>query len=141
MAEKHRAEQIGYKQDVLDNTTDVSVDSVPADGETASDFMQRFVGIVDRNLDNDNLSPALIADEMNMSQRQFYRRFKEMSLLSPAVYIKNYRIEKAAQMLRTTDKNIMEVLTDAGFKSKAYFYKEFAQRYGCTPMEYKNKSK
>ena len=139
-AEKHQAERLGAKQNLQDNTPCVPNAAVEMTNEAPSGFIHRFVEIVDSNLDNDNLSPALIASEMNMSQRQFYRRFKEVSLLSPAVYIKNYRIEKAAQMLRTTDKNIIEILTSAGFKSKAYFYKEFAQRYGCTPMEYKKKN-
>lgn len=103
-----------------------------------SQFMARFLLIIDKHLSDEDLSTNLIADEMNMSARQFYRRFKECSLLSPAVFIKNHRVERAAQLLTDTNKNIQDILFDVGFKSKAYFYKEFSVRYGCTPKEYRD---
>lgn len=114
-----------------DEDTDATHDTQP-------EFMSRLNAIIDRNLNNENLSVALIANEMNMSQRHFYRRFKEFSLLSPAVLVKNRRLERAASMLRDTDMSIQDILFAAGFKSKAYFYKEFAQRYGCTPRDYRD---
>ena len=74
---------------------------------------------------------------MNISPRQYYRRFKEISGLSPTDFIKNYRIEKAAALLLETDWPILKVISEVGIQSRSYFYKEFASRYGVTPKVYK----
>ena len=74
---------------------------------------------------------------MNISSRMFYRKFKEVSSLSPTLYIKNLRIERAAALLAETNMSIGEILFETGFQSKAYFYKCFFARYGCTPKSYR----
>lgn len=56
-------------------------------------------------------------------------------------YIKNIRIEKAENLLKTTDLNISEVVYTIGFTSRSYFSKIFKEKYNCSPRYYQEKSR
>lgn len=101
-------------------------------------FVKQLLQVLDNHLDKEDLGTAFIAEQMNISPRQYYRKFKEISGLSSTDFIKNYRIEKAARLLIETDWSIQKVISEVGIQSRSYFYKEFASRYGVTPKTYKN---
>jgi len=82
-----------------------------------------------------------MAEKMNMSTRQFYRKVKELSGLPPSDFIKKYRLERASQLLLETDLTIQEVIESIGISSRPYFYKEFSRRYGTTPKLYREQYK
>ena len=102
-----------------------------------ANFVKRLMQILDANLDKENLNTAFIAEQMNISLRQYYRKFKEVSTLSSTDFIKKYRIERAARLLVETDSSVQEIIGTVGIQSRSYFYKEFAARFGCTPKVYK----
>lgn len=101
------------------------------------DFIRRLLQVIEQNLSQEDLGSTLIADRMAMSPRQFYRRFKEISSMSPSDLIKNYRMEKAARLLLNEELSIQDVISDVGISSRSYFYKEFARKFGMTPKEYR----
>lgn len=74
---------------------------------------------------------------MHVSPRQFYRKFKDLSGITPSDFIKKYRIVKTAHLLAETDLSIQEVIESVGISSRPYFYKEFAEKYGTTPKNYR----
>lgn len=101
--------------------------------------LEKFVSIVENNLDNEELGIPFIASELNMSTRQFYRKFNEMSVdISPNEFIKLCRLEKAADLLRSTNLSILEIISMIGINSRSYFYKEFIKKFGCTPKDFRN---
>lgn len=105
------------------------------------DFIRRLLQVIEQNLSQEDLGSTLIADRMAMSPRQFYRRFKEISSMSPSDLIKNYRMEKASRLLLNEELSIQDVITDVGISSRSYFYKEFARKFGMTPKEYREQKK
>ena len=56
---------------------------------------------------------------------------------SPADYILNYRLTKAAELLRTTDRKILSVAFDTGFNNVSYFIRTFGKAYRCPPTAYR----
>lgn len=54
--------------------------------------------------------------------------------ISPIQYLKNYRLEKAEEMIRFTDKKISEISELCGFQDKSYFTKAFREKFGKTPL-------
>ena len=60
--------------------------------------------------------------------------------MSPSDLIKDYRMEKAARLLRDEALSIQEVIADVGISSRAYFYKEFTRKFGMTPKVYREKT-
>lgn len=101
------------------------------------EFLRKLLQVIEQNLDEEELGSTLIADRMAMSPRQFYRRFKEISPVAPGDLIKNYRMEKAARLLREEDFSIQDVISAVGISSRSYFYKEFVRRFGMTPKDFR----
>lgn len=105
------------------------------------DFVRKMLQVIEENLQHEDLGSSLIANAMAMSPRNFYRKFKEVSALSPSDVIKDYRMEKAARMLCISDLAIQDVMTEVGITSRSYFYKEFARKFGMTPKDYREKKR
>lgn len=103
--------------------------------------MKRLTQILDENLDREDLGSSFLAENMSMSSRQFYRKFKELTGNSPSEFIKSYRIEKAARLLEETELSVSDVICEVGIVSRSYFYKEFSYKYGMTPREYRDLKK
>lgn len=102
------------------------------------EMLEKFVAIVESNLDNEELGIPFVASNLNMSLRQFYRKFSEMSAdVSPNEFIKLCRLEKAADLLRNTNLSILEIISIIGINSRSYFYKEFIKKFGCTPKDFR----
>lgn len=102
-----------------------------------ADFVRKFLQVVERNLDREDLGSTFIAEQMLMSSRQFCRKLKEISGMTPSDLIKDYRMEKAVRLLQNKELSIQDVISDVGISSRAYFYKEFTRKFGVTPKVYR----
>lgn len=100
-------------------------------------FARTIMELIDHSLDHEEMGTTYLAEMMHMSPRQFYRKFKEISGTNPGDYIKNYKMEKAAYLLRNTTLTIQEVMDAIGIASRPYFYKEFARKYQTTPSHFR----
>lgn len=56
--------------------------------------------------------------------------------VSPNIFIREYRLERALGVLSQQKSNIAEVAFESGFSSPSYFTKCFQTRFGITPSEY-----
>lgn len=112
-------------------------DSIVCTTAEQADFVKKFLQVIEQNLDREDLGSTFVAEQMLMSSRQFYRKFKEISGMSPSDLIKDYRMEKAARLLQNKELSIQDVISDVGISSRAYFYKEFTRRFGMTPKAYR----
>lgn len=106
-----------------------------------AEFIRKLLQVIAHNLKEEELGSALIAERMNMSPRNFYRRLKDVSTLSLSDLIRNYRMEKASRLLQEEELSIQDVIAEVGISSRSYFYKEFTRMFGMTPKEYREKSK
>lgn len=105
------------------------------------EFLQVVAEMINENMDNTAFGPDELASAMQMSSRNFYRKFKSLEQLSPRDFIKDHRIGYAAKLLLTTTLTIQEVMYRTGFINRSHFYKEFAKRYNQTPKEYREENK
>lgn len=65
---------------------------------------------------------------------RFFKRFMGTSCLN---YIKNLRLEKAAELLGQDRLTPLDVSLSAGFHNLSYFYREFRKKYGVTPGDFR----
>ena len=96
--------------------------------KTALDFMDRNYG--------EEIAIADVAAACYFSQYHFMRFFKKYMGMSCGEYLKNLRLEKAAQAFARGNTVIMDVAMDAGFRNLSYFYREFQKKYGYTPKQF-----
>lgn len=100
-----------------------------------SDFYNRFLSIVDRELGNSDLSVDSLAAEMGLGRSQFYRKIKALTNYSPVELLRNIRLQKARTLLATTEKSISEIAYETGFSTPAYFTKCFRDYFDTTPTD------
>ncbi len=105
------------------------------------DFLHKLDEFVETHLSDNALTTEDIAEAMNLSVRSLYRRLKEMNLPSPKDYLKERKMEKVVKLLLTSDLSIQEIIFECGFNNRAHFYKDFSQRYGMTPKEFRKSQK
>ena len=63
----------------------------------------------------------------------FKRDFQEKFNTSPALWIKNKRLEYAGLQLENTNKNVSEISMEIGYESISHFIKAFKEKFGKTP--------
>ena len=95
-----------------------------------------FKQIVEANLFS-QLSVEELAQQTNLSISSFKREFTKLYNDTPASYIKNRRLEKAAELLLVSNERISEIAFDCGFNDVANFTKSFSEKYHTTPTNYR----
>ena len=99
----------------------------------SSMFITRFREAVEARLDDSNLSIDDLAADMNISRVQLYRKVKSITGSSPVELLRTARLNRAYQLLITTDKSVSEVAYIVGFTAPSYFTKCFKEEYGMVP--------
>lgn len=80
-----------------------------------------------------------IATELGSSYSNFRKLFKEYTGLSPAFYQQDLKLQRAKELLSTTDLSIKEIAYRLNFDSPDYFSSKFKAKIGCKPSEYRAK--
>lgn len=75
---------------------------------------------------------------VHMSRNYFVRIFKECTSLSPYEYMLHFRIDKAKEMLRTSDYAVEQIAYKVGFQSQSNFISYFKKVTGKTPLNFRN---
>jgi AraC-like DNA-binding protein len=73
---------------------------------------------------------------MTMSKSQLYRKTISLTGLSPNILLKDFRLEKAKEMMHKQPYSISQITFESGFTSPSYFTKCFKKKYGLLPMAY-----
>lgn len=76
-----------------------------------------------------------IAEELGVSYSHFRKLFKEQTGLSPAIYQQDLRLQRAKELLTTTDMSIKEIAYQLNFNSPDYFSAKFKTKMGRRPSE------
>ncbi|WP_165851825.1 GlxA family transcriptional regulator [Chryseobacterium pennipullorum] len=88
-----------------------------------------------------DLSVDQIASQVNMSKRNFIRRFKNATRLNPIEYIQRLKVEAAKKALETGAANIADVTYSIGYNDLRTFRTIFKRVTGLTPVDYRNRFK
>lgn len=99
-------------------------------------FVQEFVAIVERHMQEDVLDAVYLAEKMNMSQSTLYRKLKALTGKNINQLVRKIRIQKAATLLRSGQYNVTEVSFIVGIHSPIYFRQCFKEEFAVLPSEY-----
>jgi AraC family transcriptional regulator len=86
---------------------------------------------------NQDIKLADLAQLIGMSQFHFSHLFKQSMGMAPYQYLLQQRIERAKQLLKQTERSIMEIAFLCGFNSHSHLSKQFRQLTGMTPKAYR----
>ena len=101
-----------------------------------AEFVSAINAAIDGQIRAEDFSIDALADTMCMSKTNFYRKFHAITGTSPNEYLKNYRLNRAASMIKDGAR-INEAAESVGFFSSSYFAKCFKAKFGVLPKDYK----
>jgi len=104
-------------------------------------FMQKLYEVISKNIANSELNLDEFCREIGMSRANLYRKIKAITNMSPNEFIRNFRLETAAKILKEAKMPVSDVFVAVGFNSLAYFSNCFKALYGISPSEYINQQK
>lgn len=87
----------------------------------------------------EELTADTIAKSASISTSECLRCFKSAIHTTPIQYVKQFRIQKAAELLSSTDRKIVEIGSLCGFQDMSYFSKTFREVKGLTPSRYRDR--
>ena len=102
-------------------------------------FITSFREVVERRMEECELSVDDLAADMNLSRVQLYRKVKADTGSSPVELLRTARLTRAYQLLLTTDKSVSEVAYAVGFTAPSYFTKCFKDEFGMVPGDVRKK--
>ena len=83
------------------------------------------------------LDVATLARAARLSPAHFSREFRRVFGESPHQYLLTRRLERAASLLRTTDRSVADICVTVGLRSVGSFTTSFGRTYGKSPTEYR----
>lgn len=88
-------------------------------------------------VENDEISVGDVAKKMLMSRSSFQKKFKKYFNCTPAEFRIQNKIQKAKELLLTTDIPVKEIALNMNFCDVSYFYKVFCKNVNMTPGQYR----
>ena len=98
--------------------------------------LKRMLGYIHEHYGED-IAPADIAAAAGVCERECFRCFKQELGTTPLSSLTDYRLRKAAELLRETRLSVTEIAVACGFATASYFGKVFRRRMNLSPLEYR----
>lgn len=118
---------------LLDFKSSLSLNSPASEGKK-----NMFISAIHDMVNNPNLFLSDIAKSLNISEEHFCRSFKAYTGFRPLEYLNFLKIQRAKELLKSTDKGISEIAEMSGYISPSYFSMLFKRYTGTTPKNYRN---
>ena len=97
------------------------------------------LNLIDENIEDVDFDVDKLSRLLGISKTKLYTSVKELTSESIGTLIRNIRLKKAAQILSSTDLNIIQVMDKVGIQSQSHFTKSFRKEFGVTPSQFKKK--
>jgi len=114
--------------------------SLPTDVKI-SDLDAKFIEMVNSaiqyNLDDSSFGVEELATSVNLSTSQLYRKLKLLTGQIPNAYLRNYRLQTAADILTGNPGiSVKSVMYEVGIESASHFSHAFKKKFGYSPSEF-----
>lgn len=100
-------------------------------------FMKKLYDLMETELSNPELDISRMTEMMGMSRTKFYYKVKGLTGENPSAFFKNYKLNRAAQLLVRGEGNMSEIADMTGFSTLSHFSTSFKKKFGVPPSEYK----
>lgn len=99
-------------------------------------LLSRAMDLLELHVSDPEYDVDRLSVDLHMSRVHLYRQLKDIVGRSPSDFIRDFRLAKAADMLRQNKLDVSEITYMVGFGSPKYFSVCFKKKYGMTPHEY-----
>lgn len=96
-------------------------------------FMKSLFDLTEQNIREENFNVQDLCKQIGISRAQLYRKIHSLTGKSPNHFIRDLRMHKAWQLLKSKRSNITEIAYEVGYSNPSYFSKKFMQSFGHLP--------
>lgn len=153
-------ESLGFKRneiETLDTTSDIMMNresciayltrimdqAVTLREEVSSgknqDTVKKVLRFIDENYADEELSLNSLASHVGFSPNHLSMIFSQVMGVTFSKYLTDFRMNKAKELLRTTDMRSSEISLEVGYKDPHYFSFLFKKTQGLTPTQYRQR--
>ncbi len=106
-----------------------------ATNNTDKEFIERLVNVIESEIDNQDLNSNYLVKALGMSKSSLYKKVNALAGVSINIFVRNYRLKKSLEMIKTGNSNIAETAYQLGFSSPNYFSTCFSEYFGFPPSK------
>ena len=114
----------------------VEPQSYLVNSELDDKFIKRCHQLVIDHLSDSDFEVDHFASEIGVSVSVLYLKMKALIGQTPAEIVRDYRMKKAAELLRQKQMTISEIAFEVGFKDPKHFSKNFKKHHGVSPSQF-----
>jgi len=128
-----------YRKKYIEKSVTVNESNLLSD--LNKNFMGKIVKHIEDNITNEEFNIDDLAYEMAMSRSVFFKKVKSLTGQNPKDFIRDIKMNKAADLLRDQKYSISEIAYLIGFPNAKYFSTAFKKYYGISPTTFIEKEK
>lgn len=127
------------REEILKSFESSQMTNMPIDYDNK--IIKKVIDYINNNISDPDLNVETIVDKIGISRAHLWRVFKKTTDKSLGDYIREIKMQRAAEMLKTGKYRVSEVAAEVGYFDAKNFAKNFAKEYGMTPSQYIDSSK
>ena len=100
------------------------------------DFLKKLMEAIDKNIEDVDFDVEKLSQILGVSKSTLYNSVKSLTSKSIGGLIRSVRLKKAAQLLSSSNLNVIQVMEKVGIQSQSHFTKSFRKEFGVTPSQF-----
>jgi len=100
------------------------------------ELLNKIIKSLKEHHSNPEFNIAFLCQVIGLSRIHLHRKIKALTGQSTGEFIRTYRLNRAAELLKKHSSTVAEIAYDVGFTSPSYFSKCFQKQFGCLPSEF-----
>ena len=102
-------------------------------------LMKKVMEVMEKNIGNSALTVEEFVSAIGIGRSVFFKKLKSLTGFAPIEFIREVRVKRAAQLIKSGEYTISQVTYMVGCNDPHYFSRIFKQRFGLTPTEYRDR--
>jgi signal transduction histidine kinase/DNA-binding response OmpR family regulator len=99
-------------------------------------FMDSLYQLMENELSNPELNITRMTEVLHISRTKFYYKIKSLTGVNPNVFFKNYKLNRAVELMKENKYSLAEIADITGFSTASHFSTSFKKQFGSTPSQY-----
>ena len=121
-------------------TRSISTVKLSTGGRLRDFYVHEAITFIEQNFQND-ISVENIADNCGLNRSYFSKIFRTTIGRTPQEFLLNYRMTKAAELLKLTQLSVSDVSKAVGYDNPLHFSRAYKNVYGVSPRGWRNQNK
>lgn len=100
-------------------------------------FLERLDHYININISDAEFDVNTLAEELDISRAQLYKKVKALCGMSPVEYLRDVRLKKASALLCESSLSVKKIRFEVGMPDATYFNRRFKEKFEVSPTVYR----